>query len=117
MQYEFSIETKFVGNNSTGLGQLMCTQGCRTWLWGGEGDPTYDDGEGQCSCVCNDERWSDHNLLGRASCVPVIAHAIFGWVGLVLSTAALCHVTYHLSRQVSRGHALYCCVGDAPERL
>lgn len=78
---------------------LMCTQDCRTWLWGGKGDPTYD-GEGQCACVCDDERWSDHNLLGRASCVPVMAHVIFGWAGLALSLAGLCHASYHLNRQV-----------------
>lgn len=89
-----------VGN--AGFGRLMCTQDCRTWLWGGGGNPTYDDGGGQCSCVCDDERWSDHNLLGRASCVPVLAHAIFGWVGVALSAAALCHAAYHLHMQVSR---------------
>ena len=63
--------------------------------------PTYDNGGGQCYCVCNDERWYDHNLLGRASCVPVVAHAICGWVGLALSISALCHATYQLDRQVS----------------
>lgn len=88
----------------------MCIQDCRTWLWGGEGVPTYDNGGGQCYCVCNDERWYDHNLLGRASCVPVVAHAIFGWVGLALPAAAPCHATYELSRQISR-RVLYRCVG------
>eukprot|EP00752_Nemacystus_decipiens_P004321 g3946.t1 len=43
---------------------------------------------------------SDLNLLGRPSCVPVKAHMIYGWVGLVLSVAALCHATYQLHRQI-----------------
>ncbi|CAN0501230.1 unnamed protein product, partial [Laminaria digitata] len=80
----------------------MCTQDCRTWLWRGTGSPMYRDGEGggQCFCVCDDERWSDHNLLGRASCVPVIAHLTFGWIGLAVSAAALCQAAYQLHRQV-----------------
>ena len=77
----------------------MCTQGCRTFLWGGRGSPRYDE-EGRCFCVCEDDRWSDLNLLARPSCVPVKAHVIYGWVGLVLSVAALCHAAYQLHRQV-----------------
>lgn len=60
----------------------------------------YDE-EGRCFCVCEDDSWSDLNLLGRASCVPVKAHMIYGWVGLVLSVAALCHAAYQLHRQVT----------------
>lgn len=81
----------------------MCTQGCQTFIWGGEGTPTHDE-EVRCFCVCEDDSWSDTNILGRASCVPALAHLIYGWVGLSLSTAALCHAAYQLDRQVSLTH-------------
>ena len=80
----------------------MCDQDCRTWLWGGTGHPDLGyNGEGRCSCICDNERWSNHNILGRPSCVPVVAHMILGWGGLVLSMVALCHGAYQLKRQVS----------------
>ncbi|CAN0110918.1 unnamed protein product [Pylaiella littoralis] len=77
----------------------MCVQDCRTFLWGGAGVPMHD-AAGRCSCLCEDDSWSDLNILGRASCVPVMTHRIFGWVGLVLSVAALSHAAYSLDRQV-----------------
>lgn len=79
----------------------MCIQDCRTFFWRGAGYAAHDAG-GNCFCVCEDDGWSDINILGRASCVPVIAHQVFGWLGLILSTAALFHVVYHLLRQVSQ---------------
>ena len=79
----------------------MCIQSCRTFLWGGEGYPTYD-GDGICSCVCKDDDWSNLNIFGRASCVPRKAHDVFGWVGLAFSMAALCHVVYQLNQQVNQ---------------
>jgi len=59
----------------------MCTQGCRTFLWRGTGVPEYDN-EGRCSCSCEDASWSDHNILGRPSCVPVKIQLTFGWSAL-----------------------------------
>ena len=79
---------------------MTCTEGCRTLLWEGTGMPEYDS-DGSCSCDCDDDRWSDHNALGHPSCVPVKAHLVFGWIGLVLSVAALFHAVYHLRRQVN----------------
>lgn len=77
----------------------MCSQDCRTFLWGGTGVPSQDE-EDTCFCVCADDSWSDLNILGGASCVPVKAHHIFGSVGLAISVAALGHAAYHLHRQV-----------------
>ena len=76
----------------------MCLGDCQTFLWGGEGVPTHNGG--QCSCVCQNSSWSNLNLLGRPSCVPVKAHQIFGWAGLAASVVSLAHVIYHLRRQV-----------------
>lgn len=50
--------------------------------------------------MCEDDSWSDLNLLALPSCVPVKAHMIFGWVGVALSVATLCHAAYQLNRQV-----------------
>lgn len=55
---------------------------------------------GASLCICEDESWSDRNILGRASCVPAVAHETFGWVGLVFSVGVLCHAAHHLRRQV-----------------
>ncbi|CAM9398021.1 unnamed protein product, partial [Pylaiella littoralis] len=49
---------------------------------------------------CDDDGWSDLNILGRASCVPVQAHLVFGGAGLVFSVIGLCHAAYHFNRQV-----------------
>lgn len=57
--------------------------------------------DGSCSCICENEGWDDHNVLGMASCVPTKAHESFGAVGLMVTTASLCHCVYHLCRQVS----------------
>jgi len=81
----------------------MCTQGCQTFVWGGTGVPMHDEG-GLCSCVCEDNSWSDHDILGSASCVPVKAHLLYGCVGLATSLTALCHAMYHLRRLVSPNH-------------
>ena len=78
----------------------MCTQGCQTFMWGGEGIPTHDE-EGRCLCACEEDSWSDRNILGRASCVPAKANRVYGLVGLALCAAALGHAAYHLRRQVS----------------
>lgn len=83
--------------------RMLCTGSCRTFLWGGSGVPDMDD-EGGCWCDCEDDSWSDLNVLGRPSCVPVKAHLAFGCVGLMLSVAALYHAVYHLRRQVSAVH-------------
>lgn len=77
----------------------MSTLSCRTFVWGGNGVLTRDD-DGQDACICNNEQWSDRNILGLASCVPPKVHVIFGWIGSVISAAALCHAAYHLRRQV-----------------
>lgn len=84
----------------------MCVQDCRTFLWGGGGVPTHDDGSGECSCSCEDDSWSDLNIVGRASCVPMMSHRMFGWVGLILSVATLVHALYNLVRQVSESISL-----------
>lgn len=60
--------------------------------------PTYS--EGKCSCLCDNNSWSNLNLLGRASCVPVNAHQAFCGVAFAVSMASLLHVIYHLRRQV-----------------
>lgn len=83
----------------------MCVQDCRTFLWGGTGNPSRDP-DGTCFCICDDDGWSAVDILGRASCVPVKTHQVFGWVGLALAAAALSHAAYHLTRQVSH-HVLY----------
>ena len=77
----------------------MCTQGCRTFIWGGTGVQELSD-EHCSSCVCDDGSWSDINILGNASCVPRKAHLAFGWIGLALSTTCFCHAAYHRHRQV-----------------
>lgn len=82
----------------------MCTNGCRTFLWRGKGIPSHDEGD-LCSCTCEDDSWSDQNILGQASCVPVSAHLIYGGVGLVASMTALFHALYHLRRMVSSEQA------------
>ncbi|CAM9175991.1 unnamed protein product, partial [Ectocarpus sp. 12 AP-2014] len=53
-----------------------------------------------CFCVCEDDSWSNLNILGLASCIPVKAYVIFGWVGLAFSMAALSHAAYHFQRQL-----------------
>jgi len=80
----------------------MCIQDCQTFLWGGNGLPSYDDRGSYlgCWCACEDDSWSDLNLLALPSCVPVKAHMIFGWVGVALSVTTLCHAAYQLNRQV-----------------
>ena len=60
----------------------------------------YDEA-GMCWCSCDGEGWSDTNILGRPSCVPVAAHLTYGWVGLLLSVSCLFHAAYHLHRQVN----------------
>lgn len=77
-----------------------CTADCRTFLWGGTGEPVYDSDE-LCRCSCDGDRWSGANILGRPSCVPVAAHLTLGWLGLVFSVAGLCHGALHLHRQVN----------------
>lgn len=77
----------------------MCRNECRTFLWKGDGQPTHS-ADGRCWCICEDETWSDRNILGRAACVPHVAHTTFGWAGLVLSVCVLCHAVHHLRRQV-----------------
>lgn len=77
----------------------MCRTDCRTLIWGGTGQPAYGAG-GQCSCICEDDSWSDRNILGRASCVPDVVHKVFGWAGLGISVGVLCHAAYHLRRRV-----------------
>ena len=84
----------------------MCADDCRTFLWVGTGQPKHDT-EGRCSCVCEDEGWSDRNIFGSASCVPVRAHQTFGWVGLGVSVGLLCHSAYLLFRQVKLRERLY----------
>ena len=59
------------------------------------------DGNGLCWYSCDGEGWSDTNVLGRPSCVPVAAHLTFGSVGLCFSVAGLFHAAFHLHRQVS----------------
>ncbi len=86
---------------SGSIGRPMCTQGCQTFLWGGKGAPSYEDRA--CVCVCESDSWSDLNLLALPSCVPVKAHMTFGWVGVALSVATLCHAAYQLNRQVRGG--------------
>lgn len=77
----------------------MCQQGCRTFAWGGMGVPTHD-GDGGCFCACESDSWSNLNILGLPSCVPVKAHLLFGWFGLVISVVTLSHAAYHFRRQV-----------------
>lgn len=79
-------------------GRRMCDQSC-SFLWGGTGVATHDD-DGGCFCVCGNDSWSSLNILGGASCVPVKAHRIFGWVGVAVSVAALGHAAYHLREQL-----------------
>lgn len=76
---------------------------CRSFLWGGDGITNNADGESGAftSCVCEDDGWSDFNILGRPSCVPTKAHVIFGAVGVISSVAGICHTVYQLNRQVS----------------
>ncbi|CAM9155797.1 unnamed protein product [Ectocarpus sp. 13 AM-2016] len=83
----------------------MCTENiCSTFIWRGPGYPEHDTG-GLCSCVCEDGTWSNWNILGRASCVPVVVHTIFGGAGLTVSVAVLFHAIYHLHRQQTYFHA------------
>lgn len=84
----------------------MCQQGCRTFIWGGMGVPTHD-GDGGCICACENDSWSNRNVLGLASCVPVKAHLLFGWFGLVISVATLSHAAYHFRRQVCSKYPEY----------
>ena len=76
-------------------------QHCQTFLWGGEGLANVDDEGGDFTCECEDELWSDTNILGRPSCIPTKAHVIFGTVGLASSMVGICHAAYQLNRQVS----------------
>ena len=93
---------------SLGLNTLLtsvvyetCTAGCRSFLWRGTGEPTFDD-DGRCSCSCDgDTSWSDVNMLGHPSCVPVPAYVTFGLAGLFISVAGTFHAGFHLHRQVS----------------
>ena len=84
---------------TTSVVHATCTADCRTLLWGGAGQPMYDEA-GMCWCSCDGEGWSDTNILGRPSCVPMAAHLTFGWVGLIFSVAGLVHATFHLRQQV-----------------
>lgn len=51
----------------------------------------------------------DYNILGAASCVPALAHAIFGFGGLFSHVLVLCHAVYSIGRQVNDG--CFVCVG------
>ncbi|CAM9667119.1 unnamed protein product [Ectocarpus fasciculatus] len=83
----------------------MCAENvCSTFVWRGPGFPELDS-DGTCSCVCDNDTWSERNILGQPSCVPVVVHLVFGGVGLALSVAVLCHAAYHLHRQQIQYHA------------
>ncbi|CAN0188442.1 unnamed protein product, partial [Ectocarpus sp. 12 AP-2014] len=66
-----------------------------------------------CSCICEDESWADHNILGSASCVPIKAYVIFGSVGIILSVAVLFQALYQLHLQL-KFHAQQFSVSTAP---
>ena len=89
----------FLGATSTSFVHTTCTADCRTFLWGGTGEPIYD-ADRLCWCSCDSDKWSDANILGHPSCVPMAAHLTYGWIGLVVSVAALLHAAFHLRRQV-----------------
>ena len=89
----------FLGATSTSFVHTTCTADCRTFLWGGTGEPIYD-ADRLCWCSCDSDKWSDVNILGHPSCVPMAAHLTYGWIGLVVSVAALLHAAFHLRRQV-----------------
>ena len=76
-------------------------QYCQTFLWGGGGLANVDGVSGDFTCECEDELWSDTNILGRPSCIPTKAHVIFGTVGIASSMVGICHAAYQLNRQVS----------------
>lgn len=78
----------------------MCV--CRTFVWGGSGTATVVDIDESCSCECDDGHL-DYNILGVASCVPTLAHAICGFGGLIVQMLVLCHAIYSTRRQVSDG--------------
>ncbi|CAN0450077.1 unnamed protein product [Ectocarpus sp. 12 AP-2014] len=71
-----------------------------------------DDGT-SCSCICEDDSWADHNILGSDSCVPIKAHVIFGSVGIILSVAVLCQALYQLHLQL-KFHAQQFSVSTTP---
>ncbi|CAM9266768.1 unnamed protein product [Ectocarpus sp. 6 AP-2014] len=71
-----------------------------------------DDGT-TCSCICEDDSWADHNILGSDSCVPIKAHVIFGSVGIVLSVAVLFQALYQLHLQL-KFHAQQFSVSTMP---
>lgn len=75
-----------------------CVQQCHSFVWGGSGSPVYDEAQ-SCACVC-DPGYLEHNILGRASCVPAWAHTIFGGALLFLGLVALWHAVYNLRLQV-----------------
>ncbi|CAN0245930.1 unnamed protein product [Ectocarpus fasciculatus] len=66
-----------------------------------------------CSCICEDDSWADHNILGSDSCVPIKAHMIFGSVGIVLSVAVLSQALYQLHLQL-KFHAQQFSVSTTP---
>ncbi|CAM9984843.1 unnamed protein product [Ectocarpus fasciculatus] len=74
-----------------------CVQECRSFLWGGEGVPSYDD-MGMCTCSCG-EGWRSFNIVGHASCVPRAAYETFGYVGMALALMHLAHAVYNLIQQ------------------
>lgn len=77
---------------------MECIKACQTFLSGGT--VPMIDGTGSCSCICGEKGWSEFNILGQASCVPIQAHVIFGALGLATSVASLSHAAYQLNRQV-----------------
>ncbi|CAN0050817.1 unnamed protein product [Ectocarpus sp. 12 AP-2014] len=70
---------------------------CRSFLWGGEGVPVYDD-VGTCTCSCG-ENWRAFNIVGHASCVPWTVFEAFGSIGLAFSLVHLFHAAYNLKQQ------------------
>jgi len=84
---------------------MACVRECQTFLWGGTGTAVSDEQGAGCSCICEDEGWSDRNILGIPSCVPSKAHLVFGVVGLLASMTSLLHTSHHLYRQVG----IVCC--------
>ncbi|CAN0293311.1 unnamed protein product [Ectocarpus sp. 6 AP-2014] len=77
----------------------MCGQDCQTFLWGGTGISTVG-ADGACRCACEDETWSEYNILGLPSCVPSKAHVVFVAVGVLMMMTSLGHAAYQLYRQV-----------------
>ncbi|CAM9958208.1 unnamed protein product [Ectocarpus sp. 4 AP-2014] len=66
-----------------------------------------------CSCICEDDSWADHNILGSDSCVPIKARMISGSVGIILSVAVLFQALYQLHLQL-KFHAQQFSVSTAP---